>query len=71
MINSIKAVQSVSKRLESIIDKLDGDTLKVVSEAICELDAVEFNIAQALNDHNNESQILAYEAKGEFIEYRI
>jgi len=71
MINSIKSVQSASKKLESIIDKLDNDTLKVVSEAICELDALEFNIAKEFDDHNTQSQILAYEAKGEFVEYRI
>ena len=71
MINSIKAVQSASKRLESILDKLDPNTMKVVTEAICELDALEFNIAKEFDDHNTQSQVLAYEAKGEFVEYRI
>ena len=71
MINSIKAVNSASKRLESILDKLGADELKVVSEVLCELDAIEFNIAKAFDDHNRESQILAYQAKGEFVEVRV
>ena len=69
MINSIQSVRHTIAKLENLFPELGGNAQVIVSEAITELDAVEYNLVSELNRHNNDIQEL--NNKGQYLDILI